>query len=139
MISRALSTRLNGTFGDSWRRRFTAPLASLALIAGGSPTGPDIAMEAGALRIEVEKAKVNWGTYLQDMFRPRFGGGFQNYSGRGPSVVAHNFNGEKRVLELTKTVEDAQNRATAIKQDFSTLETAQWCERYNVPLAFVSG
>ena len=109
------------------------------LIAERSPTGQDIAMEAGTLRIQVEKAKVNWGTYFQDMFRPKFGGGFQNYSGRGPSVVAHNFNGEKRVLEVTKTVKDAQNRATAIEQDFETLNTAQWCERYDVPLVFVSG
>jgi hypothetical protein len=95
-------------------------------------------MEAGTLRFEVEKAKVNWGSYFQDMFRPKFGGGFQSYSGRGPSVVAHNSNGEKRVLEVTKTLKQAQDRATAIEQDFKALNAAQWCERYDVPLAFVS-
>jgi hypothetical protein len=66
-------------------------------------------------------------------------GRWENYSGREPSVVIQNTNREKRVLEVTKTVEDARDRATANEQDFKTLNTAQWCERYDGPPSFVSG
>ncbi len=57
----------------------------------------------------------------------------------GPSVVVQNANGEKTVLEVTKTVKEARDRVTAIEEDFNTLSTEQWCERYHVPLSFVTG
>ena len=60
-------------------------------------------------------------------------------SGPGPSVVVHNANGEKRILEVTKTVKEARDRVAAIEKDFKTFNLAQWCERYDVPLTFVSG
>ncbi len=60
-------------------------------------------------------------------------------SGPGPSVVVHNGNGEKRVLEVTRTVKEARDRATVIEQDFKALNTAQWCEHYDVPVSFVTG
>jgi hypothetical protein len=96
-------------------------------------------VDAGTLRFEVSKAKINWATYLQNMFRPAFGGGFKSYSGRGPSVVAENCTGEVRVIEVTKTMKEAQGRAATIEQDFRTLSTSEWCERYDVPVSFVSG
>ena len=64
---------------------------------------------------------------------------FENYSGRGPSVVAHNTKGEKRVILVTEKLNDAQARAAVIENDFRTLSTPDWCERYDVPIAFVSG
>ena len=64
---------------------------------------------------------------------------YEPTSGPGPSVVVHNANGEKRVLEVTKTVKQARDRVAAIEKDFKTLDTAQWCERYDVPPSFVSG
>jgi hypothetical protein len=98
-------------------------------------------VDSGTLRFGVEKAKINWGTFLQDIMRSRGSASsqFQNYSGRGPSVVVRNANGEKRVLEVSKTVKEARDRATAIETDFKTLDTAQWCERYDVPVSFLSG
>jgi len=47
--------------------------------------------------------------------------------------------GKKRVLEVTKTVKEARDRANAIEKDFRTLNAAQWCERYDVPVSFLSG
>ena len=99
-------------------------------------------MDAGTLRFEVAKAKINWGTFFQDMMRSGRGAAssqFENYSGRGPSVVAQNANGEKWVLEVTKTAKEARERVAAIERDFKTLKTAQWCDRYDVPASFVSG
>jgi hypothetical protein len=61
-------------------------------------------MEAGELQFEVAKSKINWGTYFQDLMKPKFGSaasqsaGFEGYSGRGPSVVACNSAGERRVV-----------------------------------------
>ncbi len=97
-------------------------------------------MNADTLRFEVEKAKINWGTFFRDMMRSGFGaaGSHENYSGRGPSVVVRNADGEKRTLEVTKTVKEARDRSAAIEKDFNTLGTTQWCERYDVPVAFVS-
>ncbi len=110
-------------------------------IAEAAQTDQDIAMEAGKLRFRVEKAKINWGTFVQDMFRGGSAGAgrFENYSGRGPSVVIHNTDGEKRVLEVTKTAKEARNRATAIERDFKMLSLADWCDRYEVPVSFVTG
>ncbi len=64
---------------------------------------------------------------------------FENYSGKGPSVVAHTANGEKRIIEVTKKLKDAQDRAAVIEKDFRSLSTEDWCDRYDVPISSVSG
>jgi len=112
------------------------------MIAEAAPTGQDVGMDAGTLRFEVQKAKINWGTFFQDMMRSgsvATGSQFENYSGRGPSVVVQNVHGEKRVIEVTKKLKDARDRAAVIEKDFKTLSTQDWCERYDVPVSFVSG
>jgi hypothetical protein len=112
------------------------------LIAEAATTWQAGVMEpSGRLQFGVEKAKINWGTYLQDMFRSRGSASsqFQSYSGRGPSVVVQNTRGEKQVIEVTKTVKEARDRAAAIEEDYKTLGPAQWCERYGVPVSFASG
>jgi hypothetical protein len=91
------------------------------------------------LRFEVTNQKISWGTYLQDLMRPKFGGGFKSYSGRGPSVVAENERGERRVIETTKSIKEARDRMAGIEQDFKTLSAAEWCDRYDVPASFVAG
>jgi hypothetical protein len=110
-------------------------------IAEAAPTDQNIAMEAGTLRFGVEKSKIKWGAFFRDLGRsdPATASQFENYSGRGPSVVIHNEDGEKRVLEATKTMKEARERATAIEQDFKTLGTTAWCDRYDVPMSFVTG
>lgn len=59
-------------------------------------TGHDDRVGADTLRFAVEMAKIDWGTLFRDVMR---GGSassqFEDYSGRGPSVVAQNANGEK--------------------------------------------
>ena len=54
-------------------------------------------------------------------------------------MVAENRTGEKRVVEVTKTMKEAQERAAAVEQDFETLSVSEWCERYDVPGSFVTG
>lgn len=89
--------------------------------------------------IEATKGKFSLKTYFQDRFRPEFGGGFKRYSsGRGPSVLAKNVRGEECVIEVTKTMADAQDRAVLIEGDFRRLSTEDWCSKYNVPASFVS-
>jgi hypothetical protein len=93
------------------------------------------------LQFGIEKTKIKWGTYFQDAIRSRGSASsqFQSYSGRGPSVVAQNTAGEKRIIEVTKTVKDARDRVAVIQKDYETLGVEQWCERYDVPSSFVSG
>ena len=95
-------------------------------------------MNSGQLEFHVAKPKIKWGTYFQDLFRPKFGGAFQSYSGKEPSVVAQNASGEKRVIAVFTNIQEAEEGATVIENDFKTLGTAAWCERYDVPVNFVS-
>ena len=100
-------------------------------------------MVASTLQFEVEKAKINWGGFLRNggvgrtVSATTMSSSYNPTSGPGPSVVVHNAKGEKRVLEVTKTVKEAR-LGSAIEKDFKTLSTAQWCERYDVPLSLVS-
>lgn len=100
-------------------------------------------MSGAELRFEVTEAikdKSSLKTYFQDMFRPKFGGGFKSYSsGRGPSVLAKSPGGAECVIEVTKTMEEAQQRAATIEEDYRMLSTQDWCSKYNVPASFVSG
>jgi hypothetical protein len=81
-------------------------------------------MEPGQLRFEVTKSKISWGTYFRDQMRPKVGGGFEDYSGRGPSVVAENAAGEKRVVAVTKKLQEAREKAVVMENDFKTLGAA---------------
>jgi hypothetical protein len=100
-------------------------------------------MSAVELRFEVTDAiKDNFSlkTYFRDMFRPKFGGGFTPYSsGRGPAVLAKNPRGEECVIEVTKTIGEAQQRAVTIEGDYHMLSMQDWCSKYNIPVSFVSG
>ncbi len=112
------------------------------LIARVDSTGQDAAMEErGPLRFGVEKSKIKWGTYFQNAVRTRgsTSSQFEDYSGRGPSVVVQNAFGEKRVLEAAKNMKEARVRAVAIENDYKTLSTAQWCDLYGVPASFLMG
>jgi CRISPR/Cas system CMR-associated protein Cmr5 small subunit len=95
-------------------------------------------VNTGQLEFQVVKPRIKWGTYFQDLFRPKFGGGFESYSGKEPSVVAQNASGENRVIAVFRSLQEAVEAATVIENDFKTLGVAAWCERYDVPLNFVS-
>jgi predicted NBD/HSP70 family sugar kinase len=105
----------------------------------------DVRVDPGQLRFEVTKSKISWGAYFRDQMNPRFGGvassttGFEDYSGRGPSVVAENAEGDTRVVAVAKKLQEAKDKAVEIENDFKALGAAAWCERYDVPPSFVSG
>jgi hypothetical protein len=96
------------------------------------------AVPSGTLQFHVTKSKINWRTYFMDTMRPKFGGGFEDYSGKGPSVVAENSKGETRVLAVCTKPKEAEATAATMEGDFRTLGPAAWCERYGVPPDFVS-
>jgi hypothetical protein len=43
------------------------------------------------------------------------------------------------VIEVSKTIGEAQQRAATIEGDYRMLSTQDWCSKYNVPVSFVSG
>jgi hypothetical protein len=108
-------------------------------IAAAPLTGQDVAVVVDAVRIEVEKTRFAWGALLRDgwLGKTSTSGRYENPV-QGPSVVIRNAQGDKLILAATKTVKEARDRAAAAEKDFETLDTAQWCERYNVPPSFVS-
>jgi hypothetical protein len=95
-------------------------------------------VDPGQLEFSAIKSKIRWGTYFQNMFRPKFGGGFADYSSGGPTVVAENCNGEKRIVASAKTMEEASQMAGDIAAEFKTLGPLDWCERYHVPQSFIA-
>ena len=54
-------------------------------------------------------------------------------------MVAENAAGEKRVIAVSKKLQEAKDKAVVIESDFKSLGAAAWCERYDVPPSFVSG
>jgi hypothetical protein len=93
-----------------------------------------------ALRFELEKTKFSLMALFRDgwLGKTSINGRYENPV-RGPSVVVKNAQGERRILEVARSVKEAQDRADAIEKDYNTLDTAQWCERYDVPISFVGG
>ena len=55
---------------------------------------------------------------------------------RYPEVVVLNSVDRRHVLDVMDTDEEAEQRAAMIKEDLQTLDIAEWCKQYNVPLAF---
>lgn len=110
-------------------------------VAGSPLSGQDSQMEAGALRFEVYKPKINWGALFRDAERasPATAGRWENYSDGRPGIVAFNSTGDGLLVEATNTVKEARRRIVTIEQDFKTLGAAQWCERYGIPESFASG
>jgi hypothetical protein len=95
--------------------------------------------ESASLRFGIEKPKIKWGTYLQDAIRSRGSASsqFQDYSGRGPSVVVHNQRGESRIIAVTKSVRAARDRVIALEKEYQSIGAEQWCARYDLPISFV--
>jgi hypothetical protein len=52
--------------------------------------------------------------------------------------VAYNSAGEKRVILVTKKIQEANDRAIIMENDFKALGEAAWCERYKAPPSVVS-
>lgn len=57
---------------------------------------------------------------------------------RYPEVAAYNTIGKRRVIEVLDTDDEAQQRAFDIEDDFRTLTVEEWCDRYGIPLSFVT-
>ncbi len=93
---------------------------------------------SGTLQFQVTRPKINWGAYFVDMMRPKFGGGFEDYSGKSPSVVAQNSQGDERVIVVCKRLKDAMDKAALIESEFTMLGADAWCDRYEVPRDFVT-
>lgn len=57
---------------------------------------------------------------------------------RYPEVAAYNTMGEGRVIEVLDTDDAAEQRASAIEDEFRSLTVEEWCDRYGIPLSFVT-
>jgi hypothetical protein len=69
--------------------------------------------------------------------RPRFGGGFENYSGRAPSSSSRMHVARNGLSPSSKP--GGEREAVVIENDLKNLGAPSWCERSDVPLAFVAG
>jgi len=55
-----------------------------------------------------------------------------------PEVAAYNTIGKRQVIEVLDTDDEAQERASVIEDDYGTLTVEEWCDRYGLPLSFVT-
>jgi len=85
---------------------------------------------------EVTRPTTSWFIALLDGLS---GGLSADYRGKLPEVVVINPTGERRVLEVLDTKEEADAREATIRDDFATLDLADWCDRYEVPKSFFDG
>ena len=101
-----------------------------------APRGVVVAM--GTLRFTV--IEDSWGVSPLSQLQERaFDGGIKSFPGGSQSVVAENLNGDRHVLAVAQTMDEAQERAATIERDFRALSPTKWCERYDVPVSFVAG
>jgi hypothetical protein len=90
------------------------------------------------VRFEVTKAKVSWSGIVLGILSGPGAGDPADTIGKYPEIAVYNSHGVRRLLETTDTNGEAMDRAAIIEDDFNTLGAAEWCERYDVPLSFVS-
>jgi hypothetical protein len=102
------------------------------------PTAPwDAVVATGSLRFIV--IEDSWGGLPESLLlQTAFDGGTKNLPGGSPSVAAENSRGDKHVIAVAQTIEDARDLATSIEEDFNALDPTEWCERYDVPTSFVT-
>jgi len=136
--SGARSARASSSLNDELDEpsiRTVLPQVGIAAIPN---IGQDNAMNTEPFRIEVTKARVSWTGIVLDLISAASGGNVSSYSGTHPRIVIYNLEGKRRVLERAATEEEARLRAAEIERDYQLLSTATWCNRYNVPVSFIS-
>ena len=92
-------------------------------------------MDTPELRIEALKPTASWN---QAFFGFILGGGNEDYIGRMPEVVCVNRRGQRKTIEVLDTYEEAEGLRTSIEVDYHSLSIDAWCDRYHVPLKFVT-
>jgi hypothetical protein len=96
-------------------------------------------LEPGSLQFEVTHARTStWLWTILDGLSGTVGPNNSTVS-RYPEVAVYNWLGVRRVLEVTDTDEQAEERADVVQDDFETLSLDEWCDRYDVPSSFVTG
>jgi hypothetical protein len=85
---------------------------------------------------EVTKPTTSWLTAFLDILSAGTGGGSGDYRGEPPTVAVLNARGERLVLEVLDTMEQANERLETIRAEFESLELGEWCGRYEVPETF---
>ena len=92
-------------------------------------------MSAESLRFELRKPTAGWGSAIAEAAM----GDIPQGVGKLPEIACYNTNGDRRVVEVFDSYEQAQERAPVIEEEFRSMDTSEWCERYSIPLAFVNG
>jgi len=92
-------------------------------------------MSSASLRLELRKPTAGWGSAIAEAAM----GDIPQGVGKLPELACYNSNGDPRVVEVVDSYEQAQERAPVIEEEFRSMDTSEWCERYGIPLAFANG
>ncbi len=88
-----------------------------------------------SLRFELHKPTAGWGSAIAEAAM----GDIPQGVGKLPEIACYNSKGDRRVVEVFDSYEEARERAPVIEEEFRSMDTPEWCERYGIPLAFVNG
>ena len=95
---------------------------------------------AHEIRFEVTKTKISYARVLIDLVDGlaggRGGGEPSQYLSKYPEVAVYNSRGDRRVIEVLNSNEDAEAFLTKSRSDYQELSVEEWCERYGVPTTF---
>jgi hypothetical protein len=110
-------------------------------------------MDSPPLRFEVTPAEFNGSSIKRSLLwgvidaalsagSPAAGSGAGDNGGgtvrKYPEVAVYNSVGTRRVLDEVDTDEAAEDRATAIEDDYKAMDIREWCALYIVPFSFVN-
>jgi hypothetical protein len=83
--------------------------------------------------------KRSWTKFLLDaVFQSGTGADWESIS-HYPEVAIYNSIGGRRVVKVADSDEQAQEFASIVDKDRTSLSLSEWCERYEVPPSFVDG
>jgi hypothetical protein len=94
-------------------------------------------MDTARLRFEVTKPKVAWGKVALDLALAGPNSGASDYN-RGSSITVYNGRGDHRRLGRVPSEQEAQDKIAEMQRDMDLLSTRTWCEKYGVPVSFVT-
>jgi hypothetical protein len=94
-------------------------------------------VDAAQLRFEVTKPRLAWSKVALDLAFAGPNSGASDYN-KGSTITLFNSNGDHRRIAQLPTEQEARDKVEAMQRDLELFSTHAWCEKYEVPVSFVT-
>jgi hypothetical protein len=96
-------------------------------------------VDSDQLRFEVTKPRVAWSRAVFDVALSTGSNSQASDYNKGSSIMLYNSNGDHRRIGRMPTEQEARDQVAVMQRDLGLLSTHAWCEKYGVPISFVTG